>query len=356
MTIVTKDPHTWFVTEGEDGTQTIYNNETLGHAYPMAFQVNFSDTPTPQTNTVTLYNLSKEHKDFYHRKMHCYLAFNWGKEKKILAEGYISKIDMEQHDGVTDTQVISFTEGNDYSNVKARKLKVSKTKKVNKYKHVKVKEKDRMKKTWKHWTTVETYKTGPKKGQHYVKHHRRSVEKLVKGKTRNKRIKYRGTKTVQVNKTFRKGTSYKKLIQGIASQSGIKISKLDLAKNPTLKKNFTAKGKPLTLIKNLLKKTGSKMTYVRGKLEIVNPKGMKRTWFEIDDKDLIQPPSYNEDNSDDDDGKGTWEITVPLVPEITTNVGVIMKSKYLKGKFYVKAGQHSSDGENPQTQCSLVSM
>lgn len=313
MTIVTKDPHAWFVTESEDGTQTIYNNETLGHDYPFAFQVNFSDTPTPQTNTVTLYNLSKEHKDFYHRKQHCYIAFNWGKEKKILAEGYISKIDMTQHDGVTDTQVISFTEGNDYSNVKARKLKVSKTKKVNKYKH-------------------------------------------VKGKTKNKRIKYRGTKTVQVNKTFRKGTSYKKLIQGIASQSGIKISKLDLAKNPTLKKNFTAKGKPLTLIKNLLKKTGSKMTYVKGKLEIVNPKGMKRTWFEIDDKDLIQPPSYNEDNSDDDDGKGTWEITVPLVPEITVNVGVLMNSKYLKGRFYVKAGQHSSDGENPQTQCSLVSM
>lgn len=356
MTIITKYPHAWFVTESDDGVQTVYNNETLGHDYPFGFQVNFSDTPSPQTNTVTLYNLAKEHKDFYHRKQHCYVAFNWGKEKKILAEGFISKIDMVQHDGVTDTQVISFTEGTDYSNVKARKLKISKKKKVNKYKTVKVKEKDHYKNTWEHWTTVETYKTGKKKDQKYVKHHRRSKAVLVKGKTKNKRVKYRGTKTEQVNKVFRKGTTYKKIIQGIASQSGIKISKFDLAKNPAIKRPFTAKGKPLTLIKNLLKNTGSKMTYVRGKLEIVNPRAMKRTWYVIDDKDLIQPPSYNEDNSDDDDGKGTWEITIPLVPEITTNVGILMKSKYLKGKFYVKAGQHTSDGENPQTQCSLVSM
>src|SRR5699024_10657293 len=153
------------------------------------------------------------------------------------------------------------------------------------------------KKTWKHWTTVETYKRGPKKGQKYLKHHRRPVEKLVRGKVKNKRVKYRGTKTVQVNKTFRKGTSYKKLIQGIAAQSGIKISKLDLVKITTLKKNFTANDKHLSLLKKLLKKTGSKMTCVKGKLEIVNPNGMKRTWFEIGDKDLIQPPSYNEDNS-----------------------------------------------------------
>ena len=353
MAIVTKDPHAWFVAENDKGTQTIYNNETLGHNYPFGFQVNFSDTPTPQIDQVTLYNLSKEHKNFYHRKQHCYLAFNWGKEKKILAEGYISKIDMTQHDGVTDTQVISFTEGTDYNNVKARKLKISKKKKTNKYKTVKVREKDHYKNTWEHWTTIETYKSGPKKGQKYVKRHRRSKKVLVKGKTKNKRVKYRGSKTVQVNKTYRKGTSYKKIIQGIASQSGIKISKIDLAKNPTIKRPFTAKGKLLTLIKNLLKKTGSQMTYVRGKLEIVNPRAMKRTWYVIDDKDLIQPPTYNEDGSGD---KGTWEITIPLVPEITVNVGIIMKSKYPKGKFYVKAGQHTSDGENPQTQCSLVSM
>ena len=156
MAIITKDPHAWFVTESDDGVQTVYNNETLGHDYPFGFQANFSDTPTPQTNQVTLYNLSKEHKDFYHKGLHCYLAFNWGKEKKILTEGYISKIDMTQHDGVTDTQVISFTEGTDYNNVKARKLKVTKKESVKKYKNVKVKEKDQYKNKWEPGTTLET--------------------------------------------------------------------------------------------------------------------------------------------------------------------------------------------------------
>ena len=142
------------------------------------------------------------------------------------------------------------------------------------------------------------------------------------------------------------------MIKGIASQSGIVISKIDLAKNPTLKKSFTAKGKPLTLLKQVVKKTGSIMTYIQGKLEIINPKSTKRTWYEIDDQDLLQPPSYNE-SSDDSSGKGTWEIIVPLVPDITTNVGIHMESKYLKGYFYVKAGQHTFDMDKAQTQCSL---
>lgn len=96
------------------------------------------------------------------------------------------------------------------------------------------------------------------------------------------------------------------------------------------------------------------MTYIRGNLEIVDPKNNVRTWYQIDDKDLIQPPTYTE--SDNDEDNGTWEITIPLVPEITVNVGIVMKSKYLKGKYFVKSGQHTFDGENPQTTCALVRM
>ena len=297
MAIVTKDPHSWFVCKDKKGnTQTVYNNERYEHNYPFGFEVNFADIASPQKNTVTIYNMSKEHRQFYKKGMYCYVAFNWGPEKKILAEGYITKIDIPTSDGVTESQQITFTEGTDYNNVKARTLKVAK-----------------------------------------------------------KRAKYKATETKYVNKTFPKKTDYKTIIKGVASQAKIRIAKIDLAKNPKVKRPFTAKGKPLSLIQKLVKETGSKMLYERGKLVIINPKTAKRSWFVIDDQDLIQPPSYNED-SDNDKGEGTWEINVPLVPEITTQTGIIMKSKYLKGKYYVKAGQHTFDGENPQTQCSLASL
>ncbi|RVU69935.1 MULTISPECIES: hypothetical protein [Lactobacillus] len=322
--VVTTNPHAWFICTNNSGkTQTVYNDETPEHNYPFAFESNFSDSASPPVNKVTLYNMSKKHAMFYAKGFKVKLAFNWGAPMKIISEGYITKIDTMQHDGVTDTLVITYTEGTNYNNVKARRLKVKKNKDYNKYKHVKV---------------TKTYKRGKKKGQQYTVNHR---------------VKTRATKTVLVNKTYKAGTSYKDLIQGVASQAGMHIDKIQLHKNPKLKKAYTAKGKPLTLIKQMVKKTESEITYERGKFEIIDPKSDKRTWVTIDDQDLVQPPSSNQS---DDGGDDTWEITTPLIPEITVRVGIEMKSKYLKGKFWVKAGQHTSDGTNPQTQCSLVAL
>lgn len=313
MAIITKDPHIWFVCRNGSGkTQTVYTDETYEHDYPFGFEVNFADIPTPQKNTVTLYNLSKQHRAFYHRKQKCYVAFNWGKSKKILAEGYITKVDVPTSDGVTESQAITFTEGTDYANVKARKMKITKKYRVTGHKTVKVRNK--------------------------------------RGKLVRRSVKTRRIKTKLVNKAYRKGTSYRTLIKGIASQSGIKIAKIDLAKNPKLKKAYTATGKPLTLLKQIVKKTGSMMAYIRGKLEIINPKVHRRTWYVIDDQDLVEPPASDEDNN----GEKTYEITIPLVPDITVNVGIRIKSKYLTGDYYVKSGKHTFDGENPQTQCSIA--
>lgn len=357
MAIITKNPHTWFVATNSSGeTQTVFSDETPEHDYPFAYEINFGDSSEPQSSTVTLYNMSKSHRSFYEKKQHVELYFNWGPSRKKIGEGYITKIDTQQHDGVTDSQVITFTEGVNYNNVAARRLKATKKKKVQEYKKVEKTVKGHWARTRHSVPSVETYKRGPKKGQKHTVHHWDYGKKWVKGKTTHHRVPTRQvTKTILVNRVFKKGMTYKQLIEGIAKASGIKIDRIQLVKNPKLKKSFTAKGKPLTLLKQVVKKTGSKLMYERGKLVIVNPKSAKRSWVEIDDQDLVQPPTTNEPD-DDDDAKKIWEITIPLIPEITTNTGILMKSKYLKGKFYVKAGQHSSDGTNPQTQCSLVPM
>lgn len=327
MAIVTKDPHMWFVVENNKGEeQTLFNEEKFEKNYPFNFTAPFSDIPSPQDNTVTIYNMSKEHAAFYKKKQKALLYFNWGSSKKLIAEGFISKVEPGQSDGVTTSMIITFTEGKDYNNLQARKLRLKKTKKINKYKTVKINVPGHYK----------TYKSGKKK--------------WIKATVKKKRIKTRATKTIMVNKTYRKGTSYKKLIQGVASQSGIKIAKIDLAKNPTIKKAYTAKGKPLTLLKQLVTKTGSKMTYIQGNLEIVNPRSKKRSWIVIDDDDLIQQPNPSEDTDKDN----VWEIVTPLIPEVTINVGVKMNSRFLKGSFYVKSGEHSFDGDNPQTQMSII--
>ncbi len=327
MAIITKDPHMWFVVENSKGEeQTLFNEEKFEKNYPFNFTAPFSDIPSPQDNTVTIYNMSKEHAAFYKKKQKALLYFNWGSSKKLIAEGFISKVEPGQSDGVTTSMIITFTEGKDYNNLQARKLRLKKTKKINKYKTVKINVPGHYK----------TYKSGKKK--------------WIKATVKKKRIKTRATKTIMVNKTYRKGTNYKKLIQGVASQSGIKIAKIDLAKNPTIKKAYTAKGKPLTLLKQLVNKTGSKMTYIQGNLEIVNPRSKKRSWIVIDDDDLIQQPNPSEDTDKDN----VWEIVTPLIPEVTINVGVKMNSRFLKGSFYVKSGEHSFDGDNPQTQMSII--
>lgn len=344
MAITTKDPHAWFICESSSGErQTVYNDETYEHNYPFGYEVNFNDSATPPVDTVTLFNMAKSHRNFYKKKEKCYLAFNWGSSKKILSEGYITKIDTNESDGTTDTLVITYTQGTDYQNVEARKLKLEDKKKVNHYKTKKKKVPGKWVTKRVHYYTTEN---GKKVG------HYKEKKKYQKSTTKNVRVKTRVTKTFLTNMTFKKGKSYKFIIKAVAKQAGIVISKTELAKNPTIKKSYTAKGKPLTVLKKLVEKCDSKMTYVKGKLEIVNPKSKKRTWIVVDDDDLLQPPTFNEDDSDDD---GTWEIITPLIPEVTTNVGIIMKSRYLTGKYYVSSGQHTSDGTNPQTQMSLKS-
>lgn len=342
-TITTKDPHIWFQVTKSNGQKLTLQSSLDYESYPMAFEVNFSSSSTPADNTVTLYNLSKTHQVFFKKDDKCCLYFNWGASKKLICEGYISKVGIGQSDGVNTTMTLTFTEGTDYSNVVARTLKVSKKVQRNRYKTVTVTTPGKYVRKREHYYSIN------KKGKH-VGHYRYHTV-YVKPKTKKKRIKTRVTATTTVNLAFRKGKTYRQIIQGVASQANIKIARIDLAKNPIVKKAYTAKGKPLSLLAKLAKECGSVLTYERGKLVIVNPKAKKTSWVEIDDKDLVSPPAYSEDDSGG--SSGSWEITMPLIPEITTFSGIKIKSQWLSGNFYVTAGQHTFDGSNPQTVCTI---
>lgn len=341
MTTEFKDPHAWFIATDDSGNkQTVFNNEIKDNNYPFAFEVNFADQPTPAKNTVTLYNMSKKHRDFYKKGQKCVLAFNWGKSQKTLCEGYLSQIGVNQSDGTTENIVITYTEGTDYKNIEARKIRVQKKKKVNQYTTVKKKIPGKWVNKRIHYYTTEN---GKKVG------HYKTKKVYQKATYKKKRVKHKATKTFMVNMAFHKGKTLEQIIKAVASKAGIKISKIQLHKNTPIKKAYTAKGKPLTVLKSLVKRGESKLLYIRGDLEILDPKAKKRTWFVITDDILMTPPSMDED----DEGTTTWEITTPLIPEVSTLTGIIMQSKYLKGKFFVSAGQHTSDGTNPQSQMSI---
>ncbi|MCS8607355.1 hypothetical protein EFE31_01405 [Lactobacillus delbrueckii subsp. lactis] len=342
-TITTKDPHIWFQVTKSNGQKLTLQSSLDYESYPMAFEVNFSSSSTPADNTVTLYNLSKTHQDFFKKDEKCCLYFNWGTSKKLICEGYISKVGIGQSDGVNTTMTLTFTEGTDYSNVVARTLKVSKKVQRNRYKTVAVTTPGKYVRKREHYYSIN--KKGKRVG-HYRYH-----TVYVKPKTKKKRIKTRVTATTTVNLAFRKGKTYRQIIQGVASQANIKIARIDLAKNPIVKKAYTAKGKPLSLLARLAKECDSVLTYERGKLVIVNPKAKKTSWVEIDGKDLVSPPAYSEDDSGG--SSGSWEITMPLIPEITTFSGIKIKSQWLSGQFYVVAGQHTFDGNSPQTVCTI---
>lgn len=78
--IITKNPHTWIKVVDEKTGQTleIMNSESYKHNYTIGFEVNFANSATPQSSTVTFYNLSKEHRDFFKKGAEGLLIFCMG--------------------------------------------------------------------------------------------------------------------------------------------------------------------------------------------------------------------------------------------------------------------------------------
>lgn len=153
-----------------------------------------------------------------------------------------------------------------------------------------------------------------------------------------------------VNITFNKGSDAQTIINRIAGDSGIKISKMELVKNKIYDSGYTCDGSPMDHIEEVVKDCESNIYYRRGSLVIRSiKKGDDENFILSADTGMINTPQRIEN----DDYKG-WSCECLLQHRIATASIIELKSKIANGKFRVKNGQHSFDGGNFTTSCEVI--
>lgn len=150
-----------------------------------------------------------------------------------------------------------------------------------------------------------------------------------------------------ISASFAKGAKLKTIINRVASKGKVPLEKVDLKNNKAYKKGYTAKGKPLTVLKSLAKAGGSELFLRRGKYYIIQM-GKANGYDEhilLTTKvkgqhggtGLIQYPTINEDDN-------TAEIVSLLRYQVSTGSVVQVDDRFLKGTYRVKSGEHAFDG------------
>lgn len=291
---------------GSSHTFDNLNDPTHGSNLNISFQAPFADDGNPPITTVTIMNLTKEHKALFKTGKTVEVDFRYEKSGlgfNKIAKGTIKHITPSTSDGVDDTFTFTILAGKDYG-------------KINKI-----------------YSPVTTTKT-------------------TKGtvKANGKNISYTKTKSVKSNISFKKGTKASHIIKRIASDAKIPIAKMVLKKDKVFPKGYTVSGKPYSTIKSLVSQCKSKLYYSYDDLVVDDPtKPIDKTKTHIylsPTTGLLGHPTLN----DNDDGKPTWTINAYLLANITTgSIIEIGDIKEITGVFKVKSGEHNLDESTATT-------
>lgn len=290
-------------------TVTFEYKQRLNHSMEIQFNVPFSDSSTPPTCTVTIMNLAKKHRKLFKEGYEVKLYAGYAEDGVgLLSAGVIRKISPFTSDGTNNTFSFTYREGQDYSKLLSSAEKADKKAKASRAKKAKA--------------------IGKKAAANLLK---------IKKHTAL---------------SFGRGTSAETIIRRVASDAGIKLSKVYLAKSKKYKKGYTAHGKPITAIKSVAKACGSKVYYRRGSIVIDDLSKIRGHNEHIlvtshvkgqhGGTGLIQYPTTD---SDDASAKHqTWSVVSLLRYQVSTGSVVTVEDKFLKGTFRVKSGEHVCDG------------
>lgn len=98
-------------------TTTFFNSNAI-NSLEIKFDSEFSDEPTPNTTTVTIFNLSESSRKEIKKGAKIILKAGYVGDIGIISEGYINEVLPIRYDGVTKETTFNFIEGVDYSSKK----------------------------------------------------------------------------------------------------------------------------------------------------------------------------------------------------------------------------------------------
>lgn len=282
--------------------------QTETHSMGIQFNVPFSDSATPPTCTVTIMNLAAKHRKLFKKGYEVKLYAGYAEDGVgLLSAGVIRRISPFTSDGTNGTFSFTYREGQDYSKLLSTSEKADKKDEEARKKKIKV-------------IGKKGAKTLPK-----IKKH--------------------------TSLSFGKGVSAETIIRRIASDAGIKLSKVYLAKPKTYKRGYTPHGKPIKVIQEIAKACGSRVYYRRGSILIDDLSKLKGHNEHIlvtehvkgrhGGTGLIQYPTTDSEN--DDAKHKTWSVVSLLRYQVSTGSVVTVENRFLKGTFRVKSGEHVCD-------------
>ncbi|PUD96091.1 hypothetical protein DA477_09315 [Levilactobacillus brevis] len=281
--------------------------QTETHSMGIQFNVPFSDSSTPPTCTVTIMNLAAKHRKLFKKGYEVKLYAGYAEDGVgLLSAGVIRAISPFTSDGTNNTFSFTYREGQEYSKL------LSSAEKANK----------------------KADEARKKKAKVIGKKSAAGLPKIKKNSALS----------------FGKNTAASTIIRRIASDAGITLSKVYLAKSKKYKKGYAAHGKPITNIKAIAKACGSKVYYRRGSIVIDDLSKVKGHNEHIlvtehvkgrhGGTGLIQYPTTDSDSMAK---HKTWTVTSLLRYQVSTGSVVTVENRFLKGTFRVKSGEHVCD-------------
>lgn len=288
---------------GKKGTYRFTNFHPKGYGVQITGEINGGDGGSPATNTISLYNLSKEHEALFKKKMHIVVKAGGYDIFGVIGVGNITKVSPEAIDGEDRYISITFVAGKDYSKSKNIYSTYSSTTQV---KH--------------------SYKTS-------------------KGQT----ITWTTSKKKNINICFKKGVKAKTIIQRISRDADIPIATLSLKNNKVYKHGYTLSKRPMTAMKEIVKDCGSRLWYRMDDV-VIDFEEKPKTWdthLYLTLKDgLVNMPTPSEE----DGKKDSWTIVTYLNPLVSIG-SVFYVAANIRGLVRVKSYTHSLD--DMQTTCEV---